>query len=62
MVVVDERQEDGCVNAAVLFVLGLVLLDGADFQVLVGVAHFSEVSGDDRSREFLLGFPVDVLG
>lgn len=61
MVVVDEGQEDGCVNAAVLFVLGFVFLDWADFQVLVGVAHFSKVPRYDRPREFLLGFPIDIL-
>lgn len=47
MVVADEGKEDGCVDAAVLLVLWLVLLDGADLEVLVGVAHLSQMPGDD---------------
>ena len=62
VIVVDERQQDGGVDAAILFVLGLVLLDRTDLEVLVGVPHFPEVPGDDGPGELLLCLAVDVLG
>lgn len=52
---------DECVLLPAVLILLLVLLHGGRLQVLVGVTHFSEVAGDDRSGKHAAVARVDVV-